>query len=178
MLESESEYGQDVLFEILNHLNKAQNIIGDDFERIKIAGLNLKASLKAQESTAYQSAVHYAIQGIQFLPQNCWEVQYELTFALYRQSAECQVLSMNFEEAASLFPILFEHAKTIWEKVSIYVLKVAQFDLQFLHKGQIEMIQEGLKLLGINLPITEGELKEELPKAKFPIATSLKYNYI
>jgi predicted ATPase len=164
LLESNKEETEEMLlFEILSHLNMASKfIVGED--RIKLAKLNLKASIKAKDSTSYQSALQYARNGIEFLPQNCWDCEYNLTFELYSQAGECECLSNNLEEAEEIYSLLMKNARNVLDKTSVYCLRATQYDLQVETYRQITLLREGLELFGIYLPLDPDSLKVQVQK--------------
>ena len=71
----------------------ARALITSRDEREQLAELNLIAGKRAKASTAYASALNYLVAGAALLPEDCWERQHELTFALELHRAECEFLT-------------------------------------------------------------------------------------
>ena len=57
------EKRKEVIFEIVNQLNRAISLIASREEREQLAELNLIAGKRAKASTAYTSALRYLIAG-------------------------------------------------------------------------------------------------------------------
>jgi predicted ATPase/GAF domain-containing protein/tRNA A-37 threonylcarbamoyl transferase component Bud32 len=167
------------IFDIVNHLNKGQALITDVAENIKLAQLNWQAGKKAKAATAYEAAIQHLNLGIERLPENSWQNQYELTFDLYKQCAECEYLFSHVEQSEKLFQIALYNAQTDLEKAAIYAMLVTH-SLPFSKLDEaFERARKGLRLCGINFPAGEQMLAaiqteaEQLAKsmADKPIST-------
>ncbi len=149
--------GDESIFDVVDHLNLAAALISDEKERRECAQLNLRAGLKAKSSTAYKPARNYFQTGINFLTPESWNSNYELTFTLHRELAECEYLCGNFEDAEQHFDFLLQQAKTHLEKAEIYNLKMIQHENRANYGAAVKAGRQGLKLLGIELPESEQE---------------------
>ena len=146
------------IFHITDQLDFATELIKDKKEKQELAKLNLKAGQKAKASTAYDSAVKYLNIGVNLLESDTWKTQYDLTFPLYIELAECKYLNGNFEESEHLFEILLKNAKTNLEKADIYNLKIILYTNQGKYNEVIKLGRDALKLLGINIPPDPSQL--------------------
>src|SRR5438128_4133378 len=90
---------EQVIFEIVNQLNRGVALISSPDEREELAELNLIAGKRAKDATAYASALTYLGAGRALLPEDCWERCGALTFALELQRAECEFLTGDFAAA-------------------------------------------------------------------------------
>lgn len=108
---SETEQ-KEKIFDIVNQLNIAVKLIEDVGDRLQLSSLNLGAGKKAKESTAYRPAISYLTAGQQLLPANSWKTDYELTFNLSQELAECEYLCGNFDAAENLFDEIISQVKT------------------------------------------------------------------
>src|SRR6267142_3061211 len=88
-----AEKREEVIFEIVNQLNRGAALITSRDEREELAELNLIAGKRAKASTAYTSALTYLLAGAALLPEDSWERRRELTFALELHWAECEFLT-------------------------------------------------------------------------------------
>ena len=167
------------IFDVVNHLNKGQALITDVAENIKLAQLNWQAGKRAKAATAYEAATQYLNIGIERLPENSWQNQYELTFELYKQGAECEYLLTHVEQSEKLFQIALDNAQTDIEKAAIYAMLVTH-SMPFSKLDEaFERAKKGLRLCGINFPAGEQMLaaiqteSEQLAKsmADKPIST-------
>ncbi len=173
---------QDVLDEeildIMDHLNRGLDLINDQSDRIKFAQFNLLAGRKAKTATAYSTALNYFKYGIALLPENAWDKHYQLTFDLYTECSQCEYLCSHFAIAEQLFDLLLSKAKTDLEKANIYVFKIVlNAGLERYHET-LQLGQQGLKLLGIKLPLNPGKfaLIREILLAKWRLLTSKAEN--
>ena len=82
----------DYVFEIVSQLNPGAALITSTEEREQLAEFNLLAGKRAKASTAYTSALNYFVAGKSLLPEDAWERQHQLAFALDLNRAECEFL--------------------------------------------------------------------------------------
>ncbi len=149
---SDSEL-DDKIFEIVNHLNLAADLIQSNDLRYQLAQLNLSAGQKAKDATAYEPALRYFNQGIKAIPGDPWTDYYELAFALYREQSECEYLCSHFEAAEHLFDTVLSHARTDLEKAEIQIIRLALYDIAAKYIESLQIGSEALKMLGITIPI-------------------------
>ncbi|WP_229751415.1 ATP-binding protein, partial [Undibacterium terreum] len=81
----------EMIFEIVNHLNRATHLITLQDEREKLAELNLIAGKRAKASSACASALTYLRAGAALLRGDPWERQQELAFTLELHRADCEL---------------------------------------------------------------------------------------
>ncbi|MEH2280350.1 MAG: AAA family ATPase [Nostoc sp.] len=146
------------IFDIVNQLNEGIDIISEQSQRYELAQLNLIAGKKAKASTAYRAAVKYFALGRELLIEESWLNNYQLTFALYRQSAECEYIIGNFYQAEILFNIALNHSPDKFQQADIYGIQM------YLKMTQGENIAagfeaglKGLSIMGMHLPVTSEE---------------------
>ena len=153
MLTNVSEYElEKQIFDVVDQLNLGSGLMTDGTEREKFAQLSLAAGKKAKLSAAFEPAFDYLKFGISLLQKNGWEVQYDLTLALYEESAEAAYLCGNFEEMEKLIGVILQDAKRILDKIKAYETRIHAYMSQ--HKLQ-DAVKTGLNilsLLGVNFP--------------------------
>ncbi|USR89464.1 trifunctional serine/threonine-protein kinase/ATP-binding protein/sensor histidine kinase [Phormidium yuhuli AB48] len=110
---------EEALFEILSHLNLSRALVVDPLKRIELSRLNLRAAHKAKAATAYGAAIEYLKVGIEVLPQECWQQEYDLTLALHNTMVEAQYLSTNFEEMEDWGQIVLQEAKSFLDRIEV-----------------------------------------------------------
>lgn len=147
------------LFDIVNHLNIGAELITDPANRIELARLNLSAGQKAKLSTAYRPALTYYQMGLSLLGGQGWSSYYDLSFALYRDLAECEYLCGNFEQAEEDFDLLLRQARTKLEKAEIHNLRIIQHENMAKYAEAVQSGQAGLEPFGLHLPETDAEKK-------------------
>lgn len=152
------------IFEIVDHLNLAWELIADESERVELARLNLEAGRKAKASTAYAAALEqYFTTGIEILPGDAWQEHYDLTFSLYRERSECEYLCGNFEKAEELFDLILTQAHSNLERAEIQNMRVIFYDNTGKYLEAIQIASGTLKTLGVSLPIAnKAEIWSEL----------------
>ena len=80
------------LFDVANQLNRGAALLIDRDEKAQVAAIDLRAGRKAKASAAYVSACAYLAAGMALLDERDWVSQYELTFNLRLERAECEIL--------------------------------------------------------------------------------------
>ncbi|MEH1820852.1 MAG: AAA family ATPase [Nostoc sp.] len=164
------------IFDIVNQLNEGIDIIDEQSQKYELAQLNLIAGKKAKASTAYRAAVKYFTLGRELLIEDSWLTNYQLTFELYRESAECEYLTGNFNQAETLFNLALNHSQDKFEKADIYGIQM------YLKMTQGENIEagfkaglKGLSIMGMPLPVTfeeqQAAIETELQELKTKLQT-------
>lgn len=140
------------IFDIVNQFNMGIDTISGQSEKTELAKLNLTAGRKAKAAAAYEAAVRYLRVGIELLPEDSWQSQYDLTLASYESTAEAEYLSINHESSKKLVDIILKNAKTLLEKVNAYELQIQSYNSQNRLLEALNTGLEVLKLLGISFP--------------------------
>src|SRR5208337_1581897 len=81
------------LFDVANQFNRGAARLIDRDEKAQVATIGLRAGRKAKASAAYASAGAYFSAGMSLLDESDWGSRYELTFSVWLERAECEVLS-------------------------------------------------------------------------------------
>jgi predicted ATPase/signal transduction histidine kinase/CheY-like chemotaxis protein len=147
------------LFDIVEHLNIAKELITDPIERERLVNLNFSAGKKARNSTAYAASNIYLRIGIELLSFECWETQYQLTLDLHIAATEAAYLVGNLARMEEISRIVLRSARTILDKVSTYKIQIAALTAN--GRGE-EALTKGVKVLsqlGFELPTTTNEAK-------------------
>ncbi|MBR8837763.1 MAG: protein kinase [Stigonema ocellatum SAG 48.90 = DSM 106950] len=140
---SDSEQ-EERIFEIVNQINLAVELIEQPTEREELAKLNLIAGRKAKNSTAYSAAVKYFAVGRNLLASDRWQNQYKLTLPLYVEATEAAYLNTDIDEMEALAEVVLQQAKTALDTVKVYGVRINAYTSQ----GQLlEAINTGLTVL-------------------------------
>ena len=140
------------LFDVVNQLNRGAALLIDFDEKARVAMIDLRAGRKAKASAAYVSAREYFSAGMALLDERDWSSYYELTYSLWFECAQCEVLSGNFDRAEQLIGDLLQRAMSKVDQANAFCLKVQ------LHivKGEFQQVDATalacLRLFGIDLP--------------------------
>jgi predicted ATPase/signal transduction histidine kinase/GAF domain-containing protein len=137
------------LFEVASHFNRAH--VGRD-EKTQVATINLRAGRKAKASAAYASARAYLASGMALLDERDWSIQYELTFSLWLERVQCELMSGSFENAKQLIPELLKRAASKVHQAAVYDLKVRLHTVQGEYPQAVENALACLRVFGIYLP--------------------------
>jgi PAS domain S-box-containing protein len=115
------------IFEVINHFNRATDLITSTEERKQVAEFNLIAGRRAKNSTAYASALNYLAAGRALLPSKCWEHGYELTFSIEYLMAECELLTTQMEAADKRLAMLAERAASAHDIAAVTRLRLTLY---------------------------------------------------
>jgi predicted ATPase len=140
------------LFDVASQFNRGAAPLIDRDEKGQVATIDLRAGRKAKASAAYASALAYFSAGMALLDESDWGSQYELTFSLWLERAECEFLNGNFEKTELLIVELLQRAASKVDQAAVYHLKV----LLHVRKSENAQAVAGaltcLHLFGIDLP--------------------------
>ena len=117
------ERREEVIFEIVNHLNRGAALITSSNEREQLAELDLAAGKRAKGLAAYASALTYLGAGRALLPEDCWERCATLTFALELHRAECEFVTGAFAAAEERLLVLSSRAGRLLDFATVTWLK-------------------------------------------------------
>src|SRR5260370_37863934 len=93
------------------------------------------------------------------LDERDWGSQYELTFSLWLERAECEFLSGHFDKAEQLIVELLQRAASKGDKAAVYHLKIQFHVAESENQRAVDSALTCLRLFGIDLPIhrTQGQ---------------------
>src|SRR6266851_870146 len=143
---------EEKIFDIVNQFNHGAALLIDRDEKRQVATLDLRAGRKAKASTAYASAREYFSAGMALLDERDWSSQYELTFSLWLERAECELLSGNFENAEQLIMELLQRGTSKVDAAAAYHLKVQLHIVKGEHAQAVDSALRCLRLFGIDIP--------------------------
>ncbi|WP_254508235.1 trifunctional serine/threonine-protein kinase/ATP-binding protein/sensor histidine kinase [Anatilimnocola floriformis] len=96
----------EVIFEIVNQLNRGLQLVTSAQEREQVANLNLVAAKRAKLSTAYASALKYLEAARSLLTEEDWNRNYDLIFSIECLTAECELLTAEMVQAEERLTML------------------------------------------------------------------------
>jgi predicted ATPase/signal transduction histidine kinase/GAF domain-containing protein len=139
------------VFDIVNQFNAGFELIRDSEEKELAARLSLLAAERAKAATAYASAVRYLSIGIDSLGSHGWHRQYDLTFALWIEAAECEYLNGNFERAGSLIAEVLSRARSNADKAAAHRIRIIIHVAMADYNEAIACGLECLRLFGVTI---------------------------
>jgi predicted ATPase/signal transduction histidine kinase/tRNA A-37 threonylcarbamoyl transferase component Bud32 len=140
------------LFDVANQFNRGAALLIDRDEKVHVATIDLRAGRKAKASAAYASARAYFSAGMALLDERDWGSQYELTFSLWLERAECELLSGNFENAEQLIMELLQRGTSKVDAAAAYHLKVQLHIVKGEHAQAVDSALRCLRLFDIDIP--------------------------
>jgi len=139
------------VFDVANQFHWGAAGLHDRAEKAEAATINLRAGRKAKASTAYASARVYFGAGMDLLDEGDWSSQYELTFSLWRERAQCELLTGNFEKAEQLMAELLRRGASKLDLADVYHLKVQLHSVRGEYPQAVDNTLTCLGLFGIDL---------------------------
>ncbi|HZG39988.1 MAG TPA: serine/threonine protein kinase, partial [Nodosilinea sp.] len=142
------------IFAIANQLNYGVGLLTTEAEAYELAELNRLASHKARAAAAYDSALRYAMVGLDLLPDDSWQQQYNLTLTLHEAAAETAYLNGDFEQMETWTAAALQQTRAPIHTMKIYEVKIQACMAQV---KQLEAVRIGLQALaplGVSLPET------------------------
>ncbi len=138
------------LIDIVGHLNEGRQLIDSAEERQRLVELNLRAGVRAKQSTAYEAALSYLNVASELLPAAPWTKAPALMQALAAETQQCAYLTGRAEDAEKGIEVLLEHAHSDLERSGILATRTRQYaTLGRMEESIISAIQ-GLALLGVD----------------------------
>jgi PAS domain S-box-containing protein len=86
------------------------------------------------------------------LDESDWRSQYDLTFSLWLERAECEFLTGHFDAAEQLIATLLQHAASKLDQAAAYRLKVQFHVVKSENQQAVATALTCVRLLGIDLP--------------------------
>ena len=114
------EKGEALLFDIVHHLNLARKVKDKWKERSRLAGLNLKAGLKARAASAFEQALEYFTIGLDLLEAAAWKRHYPLALSLHEAATEMSWLCGRFELMEKLAGAVKDNVREDPDLVNVY----------------------------------------------------------
>jgi predicted ATPase/serine phosphatase RsbU (regulator of sigma subunit)/tRNA A-37 threonylcarbamoyl transferase component Bud32 len=151
---------EEKVFDIVGQFNPCLTLINNQFERLKIARLNLMAGKKAKMAMAYGAALNYLKCGRECLTENTWETEYDLTLNLFTESAEAAYLNGEFDKMSQLVQEVLQQARGLSDEAKVYEIQIQAYAAQNQQRKAIQIALIFLKRLGISLP--EEPTQEEI----------------
>lgn len=140
------------IFDIVNQLNVGIDTLTEPKKLDELVRLNLIAGRKANAAAAYESAFNYLNIGLELLPIDAWQTQYDLALALYESVTEAAYLTAKFEQTEELADTVLQQAKTILHKVKVYEVKIQTRIAQAKFLEAVKLGLQVLELLDVKLP--------------------------
>jgi PAS domain S-box-containing protein len=116
----EGQTREEAVFDILSHLNFARELLVKREECLELAELNLMGGLKAKASAAFEPAFGFIRSGLELLPRDCWDENYDLTLQLYTECVDSARICGHFIEMERWAEVVKAKSRQPIDKVFIY----------------------------------------------------------
>ncbi|WMJ79136.1 AAA family ATPase [Clostridium sp. MB40-C1] len=159
------------IFDIVNQLNKAHEVVKCENKIYDLVKLNLVAGKKAYASGAYSLALKYLKISSNLLKDESWETHYDLTYEVWLTFAKYQCLNGDFKIGEKLFNTILDNAKTKKDKATIYDMRITLYSYCGKYKQAIENGIFALNLYNIDIPIHPSKKHVNLEFIKIKISS-------
>src|SRR5262245_21399008 len=162
------EKREEVIFEIVNQLNRGAPRITSQDEREQLAELNLIAGKRAKASSAYVSALTYLAAGAELLREDPWERRPELAFALELHSSDCEICTGALQAAEKRLEALATRPVGTVQRCAVAQRRVDLYTLGGAGERAVAVALECLRHVGIDWPAhpTEAEARGEYERIR------------
>lgn len=143
---------EEKLFDIVNQINQGLQYAASEQERDEYARLNLHASQKAKESTAYQPALMYAETALRLLGDNPWKRRYALTLEINNQQGELQMLLAEYDTMNTTIEHIHANASNFMDTLHSAQTRIYALKLRSEHEEAVRKGLEVLRQLGVKFP--------------------------
>jgi len=154
---------EEVVFDVVNHLNRGAEMILTQEEREHVAELNLMAGKRAKNASAYASALKYLVAGTALLAEDRWERRYDLAFPLELHRAECEFLIGDLAAAEARLLALSRHPGNLTDEAAVTCLRMDLYYLLVQTDRAVAVCLEYLRRVGIEWSPhpTDEEVRQE-----------------
>ena len=146
--DSKQSGSEDNIYDIADHLNYASRLIDEPAEIEVLVSVNLAASVKAKNATAYEPALKYIRQAMDL----SGPASTSLTGDLELQRAECEHLNGNDSVAEGYYNNAIGNAVGILNKAKVYQRKIHYYNNLRKFNEAYQTGREAVKPLGVSLP--------------------------
>jgi len=145
---SESE---EKIYDIADHLNYAGALVTEPAEIQQLAAINLAASSRAKNATAYEPALRYITQAMNYM-SSASDRPSTLTRDLLLQRAECEHMTGHDDSAEKYYDQAIAHADGLLDKARMYQRKIHYYTNLRKFNEAYQTGREAVRPLGVSLP--------------------------
>jgi predicted ATPase/serine phosphatase RsbU (regulator of sigma subunit)/tRNA A-37 threonylcarbamoyl transferase component Bud32 len=143
----------DQLFDIVEHLNQAWDLIDSAQERVVGLRLNLRAARRAKLNGAFEVALRCLRHAMANLPPDSWDQQPALTRDLHLERAECEYAAGQREVVDTIISEALAHLSAPMDRAPFYGVAIRLRTNQGRPREAIALGAEALSQFGIQLPV-------------------------
>eukprot|EP00804_Cyclotella_cryptica_P005744 CCRYP_000079-RE/>CCRYP_000079-RE protein AED:0.10 eAED:0.10 QI:211/1/0.88/1/0.5/0.33/9/0/1307 len=120
LMKSSSSELANMLFCVVDNMNRGVNLLESDDQKHELAFLNLRAGESALSYSAFHTASRYLITGLSLLEHDSWEKNYSLRMRLYDAASEALYVTGDFSRLISLVQKPLKLAICFDDKLNLY----------------------------------------------------------
>lgn len=147
-----AEEREEMLLQVVNHLNLGRDLIEDEDERIRLCRLNVEAGQNARHGTAYAAALDYFEVALGLLPPHLWDSDYAFAVGLQARAAEAAFLTARYERMEALVAQGLERADNLLDETGFHEIRIAARISRGYRLEAIELARQVLGRLGVRIP--------------------------
>jgi signal transduction histidine kinase/serine/threonine protein kinase/tetratricopeptide (TPR) repeat protein len=152
----------DNLFTIAAHLNLGHPANMDQELAYRLVNINFHSGNKALDALAGDAANDFFLKAHDYLPENCWEQAYDLTFRIYQRLAKTNLMCGRYEVSEKLLNHLVEHAVSNLDKAEALAEQTTSLSSFGNFNKAIETANRGLAYFGKSIPDQPGIARERM----------------
>ncbi|MGZ8214501.1 MAG: AAA family ATPase [Methylosarcina sp.] len=142
----------DNLFTIAAHLNLGRPADMDHDLAYRLVTINFHAGNKALDALAGDAANDFFQKAHDYLPDDCWQQAYDLTFRIYQRLAKTELMRGRYERSEVLLNYLIEHAVSNLDKAEALAEQTTSLSSFGNFNKAIETANRGLAYFDKSIP--------------------------
>jgi len=142
----------DNLFTIAAHLNQGRPAELDQTLSYLLVNINFHAGNKALDALAGEAANDFFLKAHDYLPADCWQHAYDLTFRIYQRLAKTDLMCGRYEQSEILLNNLIEHAVSDLDKAEALAEQTTSLSSFGNFNKAIETANRGLAYFDKSIP--------------------------
>ncbi|MFZ2404995.1 MAG: AAA family ATPase, partial [Methylobacter sp.] len=142
----------DNLFTIAAHLNLGRPADLNHELAYQLVNINFHAGNKALDALAGDAANDFFLKAHDYLPDDCWQQAYDLTFRIYQRLAKTELMCGRYEKSEVLLNHLIEHAVSDLDKTEALAEQTTSLSSFGNFNKAIATANRGLAYFGKSIP--------------------------
>lgn len=152
------EQRSEQIFDIVDQLNKAVELLDDAAEREQLIELDLMAADKARASSAFATAAMLFEQAAELMGDEAWHARFSQIFEVHLERAECEYLAGDFDTAERILADLLPRCRTELDRADVYIVWLSLHQKAGQYSHGFAMGLQALATLGMAYPDEDTEL--------------------
>lgn len=140
------------IFEIVNHFNRASEILLQGKDKRQFCELNYEAGVLSKRLIAFKAAEYYFKTSLALLPPNYWEKEPDMAFKILIKYGVTLYINKDEKQSELIIKELLAHTNDPLVKADIYLTLEILYATKNKNEQNVQAGLQGLKCLGIDLP--------------------------